>query len=159
MGMPMMVPDRLSGSVWCSTRRTISMPLSSSPWMAAVRHRVGPGSAPWLTSTGTGVLRLVMESPGAQCKVRNVPGAMVLFNNDMELASRISALGGLCSMGCTCSTCTGAGSSGPASVALHTGTKSRAIAEVHTGVSNCRSDFISVPVWLSCQKVNITHSI
>ena len=41
--------------VWSSpwmTLRTISTPLSSSPWMAAVRKTRGPSSAPRITVTG-----------------------------------------------------------------------------------------------------------
>ena len=52
MGTPMTAPDNFVGSMSCMTRRTISMPLSSSPCTAAIRQSVGPGNAPLTTSTG-----------------------------------------------------------------------------------------------------------
>ena len=47
------VPLMLCGSSVRSSRRMISTPLSSSPWMAAETNMVGPGCAPCSTCTGS----------------------------------------------------------------------------------------------------------
>ena len=51
------------------------MPLSSSPWIAAVRQSTGPDRAPLTTSTGVAVEMPSKTSLGDQVRRIDVPGA------------------------------------------------------------------------------------
>ena len=52
-GAAMIVPARVFGSTVAITRRMISTPFSSSPWIAAVSPTTGPSVLPWTTISGT----------------------------------------------------------------------------------------------------------
>src|SRR5215510_5447983 len=51
-----MLPASVSGCTWAQTRKRISTPLTSSPWMAAPRYSRGPGEVPLINSRGRVIL-------------------------------------------------------------------------------------------------------
>jgi hypothetical protein len=53
MGTAMSAPLSRPTSVRARTRRMISMPLASSPWIDALSQRCGPASRPLTTMTGS----------------------------------------------------------------------------------------------------------
>jgi len=49
MGMAISVPASAASAGRLNSRRTISTPITSSPWMPAVTKTPGPGRRPWIT--------------------------------------------------------------------------------------------------------------
>ena len=96
MGTPITAPFTRAGSRSWSTRRIISMPLSSSPWMAPVRHSVGPLPTPFTTRTGDSPDVPSKAWPPDHSRRRLVPGGTVIAQQLQRLAAPGPRGGGRC---------------------------------------------------------------
>jgi hypothetical protein len=85
IGTPITVPPSCPGWIAFTTRRTISTPLSSSPWMAAVKHNTGPGRVPCTTVIG------LITSPPAKL--------MLAFHSSLALAPGKTSLSRILKVG------------------------------------------------------------
>ena len=56
------------------SRRTISVPLISSPWMAALTNRRGPGRRPLITQAGTSTSPVVSRRATGMTTLARSPG-------------------------------------------------------------------------------------
>jgi hypothetical protein len=91
IGAQISVPFMRARALAWRTRRMISMPLISSPWIAALRNSTGPSWRPWITCTGNDI-GVYGDCPGRRRdRVSRLPGAM-RWSPISKSARRVAAI-------------------------------------------------------------------